>query len=72
MKDLEILEKELNLKQYRFKGGMKHLMKKVFGINYNKIDFKANMNNITFKNIDILKGNVVKNQDKFREMFLQE
>ena len=51
---------------------MKHLMKKVFGINYNQIDFKANMNNITFKNIDILKENVVKNQDKFKEMFLQE
>lgn len=72
LEDLELFEKELNLKQYRFKGGMKHLMKKVFGINYNKIDFKANMNNITFKNIEILKENVVKNQDKFREMFLQE
>ena len=70
LEDLELFEKKLNLKQYRFKGGMKHLMKKVFGINYNKIDFKANVNNITFKNIEILKENVVKNQDKFREMFL--
>tara|TARA_B110000879_G_C11174253_1_gene515135 strand:+ start:331 stop:1014 length:684 start_codon:yes stop_codon:yes gene_type:complete len=70
LEDLENLEKELNLKDFRFKGGMKHLMKKVFGINYNKIDFKDNMNNITFKNIEVLKEKVLKNQDKFKEMFL--
>ena len=70
LEDLHIIENILNLKKVRFKGGMKHLMKKVFGINYNKIDFKDNMNNITFKNIDVLKENVVKNQEKFKEMFL--
>tara|TARA_B110000908_G_scaffold165177_1_gene214214 strand:- start:1894 stop:2526 length:633 start_codon:yes stop_codon:yes gene_type:complete len=67
--ELHYIENILKLKKCRFKGGMKYLMKKVFGINYNNIDFKENSNNITFTNIKILRNNVTKNFDKFNEMF---
>jgi len=72
LEDLELFEKELNLTEFRFKGGMKHLMKKVFGINYNKIDFKGNSNNITFKNTEILRENVKINLPLFDKMFLNK
>ena len=68
LEDLHYVESLLNLKKFRFNGGMKYLMKKVYGIDYNKIKIK-NKNNICFDNIPILRNHVTKNLDQFDLMF---
>lgn len=61
-KILEEIENKLNFKQYRFKGGMKFLMKKYFGIkNFNFV--------VSFKNIKKIRKLVVKNINQFDIMF---
>lgn len=61
--ELHHIEKKLNMKQFRFKGGMKLLMKKEFGINSKKIT------NISFDNISNIRLLVTKNKEKFDIMF---
>lgn len=62
-KTLENIEKELNFKKYRFKGGMKFLMKKCFNID------KKNNFKISFKSIPYIRELVSKNHKLFDDLF---
>ena len=61
--ELYKIEKQLNMKQFKFKYGMNYLMKKEFGINTKKIT------NISFDNISNIRLCVTKNKEKFDIIF---
>ena len=59
--DLIKYEENLNMKKYRFNGGMNKLLFQEFGIK--KFNFK---NNVSFSKIDQLEKKVTKNLEKFK------
>ena len=61
LKDLLKYESELNMKKYRFNGGMNKLLYQEFGIK--KFNFK---NNVSFSKINQLEKKVIKNLEKFK------